>query len=99
MEALSRERDTHGRGDVGEGFAVKVAKHGVRLRRVVAQIVHVAIGGVEIFPPVIVMVYESGAPAAEPVRQTAEPCGGADVSESLPAIAGEQREDLRREIV
>ena len=86
---LAREGDTHRGRDVGEGFSVEVAEHGIRLLRIVAQIVHVTVGGIEILPPVVVVVDESGAPAAEPVRQAAETSGVADVSERLPAIAGE----------
>src|SRR5437867_9530981 len=99
MEALPRESDTHGSGDVGEGFAVEVAEHGVRLLRIVAEIVHITIGGIQIFPPVVVIVDEAGAPAADPVRKAPETSGVADVSKKLPAIAGEKREYLRREIV
>src|SRR6266699_137338 len=99
MEALARESDAHGSGDVGEGFAVEVAEHGVRLLRIVAQIVHVTVGGIKIFPAIVVIVDEAGAPAAKPVGQTPETRGVADVSERLPAIAGEKREYLAREIV
>src|SRR2546425_11750483 len=99
MEALARESDTHGSGDVGEGFAVEVAEHGVRLLRIVAQIVHITIGGIQVFPPVVVIVDEAGAPAAEPVGKATETSCVADVSKKLPAIAGEKCERLRREIV
>src|SRR5262245_39090173 len=99
METFARESDAHRSGDVGEGFAVEVAEHRVRLLRIVAQIVHITIGGIKIFPPVIVIVDEAGAPAAEPVGKASETSRVADVAEELPAIAGEKREYLRREIV
>src|SRR6058998_2888036 len=99
MEALPRESDTHGSGDVGERFAVEVAEHGVRLLRIVAEIVHVTVGGIQIFPPVVVIVDEAGAPAAEPGGKASETSGVADVAERLSAIAGEKREYLHREIV
>src|SRR5262245_55238559 len=99
METFARERDTHRSGDVCKGLAVDVAEHGVRLLRVVAQIVHIPVGGIKIFPPVVVIVDEARAPAAEPIRKPSETRGVADISERLSTIAGKKREYLCGEIV
>lgn len=55
--------------DVDEGLAIDVAKHGVVLARVSGKVVDISVGGIDIFPSVIIEVDKANAPAGECARE------------------------------
>src|SRR5208283_2427803 len=85
----AQEASAHLIGYVHELLPAQIAEHGVVLACVRQLVVDVAVGGVQVFPAVVVIVYEGGAPARERLAELFQMDLLGDIAKEIAAVAVE----------